>query len=196
MKSIELFAGAGGLGLGLTKAGFNHDMVVEWNKDACDTIRMNQRSDHPLVSRWPLLEMDATKIDYSNLSPGIELLSGGPPCQPFSLGGKHKGDKDHRNLFPEMIRAVRELRPKFVLVENVKGLLRESFKTFFQYVLLQIQYPELTIGKNETTTQHLARMEKQQTKGQYQGLRYNVVFRLLNAANYGVPQRQIGRAHV
>lgn len=190
MKSVELFAGAGGLSLGLTKAGFHHNLVVEWDKNACDTIRENQKRSHPLVYNWPLLEIDATKLDYSIYDDDIDLLSGGPPCQPFSLGGKHRGHRDHRNLFPEMFRAVRALRPKFILVENVKGLLRKSFSTFFEYVLLQLTYPDLAQRKNESICEHLARLEKTHTKGCCQGLKYNVVFRLLNAANYGVPQRR------
>ena len=90
MRSMELFAGAGGLSLGLTKAGFRHNLVLEWDKDACETIRENQRRQHPLVSHIPLLELDATKLDYSAYSSDIELLAGGPPCQPFSLGGSIK----------------------------------------------------------------------------------------------------------
>ena len=190
MRSMELFAGAGGLSLGLTKAGFHHNLVLEWDKDACETIRENQRRQHPLVSHVPLLELDATKLDYSAYSSDIELLAGGPPCQPFSLGGKHRGHNDHRNLFPEMFRAVRELTPKVVLIENVKGLLRQSFSTFFEHIVLQLTYPELTPKKNESLTDHLARLEKHHTRGRHKGLKYNVVFRLVNAANFGVPQRR------
>lgn len=190
MRSMELFAGAGGLSLGLTKAGFHHNLVLEWDKHACETIRENQRRNHPLVSSFPLLEYDATKLDYSSYSSDIELLAGGPPCQPFSLGGKHRGHNDHRNLFPEMFRAVRELQPKVVLIENVKGLLRQSFSTFFEHILLQLTYPEVTPRANETLSEHLARLEKKHTRGRHRGLKYNVVFRLLNAANYGVPQRR------
>ncbi|MCU7923802.1 MAG: DNA cytosine methyltransferase [Candidatus Thiodiazotropha sp. (ex Dulcina madagascariensis)] len=190
MRSVELFAGAGGLSLGLTKAGFHHNLVLEWDKDACETIRENQRRQHPLVSHVPLLEFDATKLDYSAYSSDIELLAGGPPCQPFSLGGKHRGHNDHRNLFPEMFRAVRELTPKVVLIENVKGLLRQSFSTFFEHILLQLTYPELTPKKNESLSEHLTRLEKHHTRSRHKGLKYNVVFRLVNAANFGVPQRR------
>lgn len=190
MKSIELFAGAGGLCLGIAQAGFRHNLVIEWDKNACETIRENQRLSHPLVSDWPLVELDATKIDYSPLEDRVDLLAGGPPCQPFSLGGKHRGCNDHRNLFPEMIRAVRELRPKFILIENVKGLLRKSFSTFFEYILLQLTYPEIIRQENENMLDHLKRLEMHHTRGIGNGLKYNVVFRLLNAANFGVPQRR------
>ena len=190
MRSMELFAGAGGLSLGLTKAGFRHNLVLERDKDACETIRENQRRQHPLVSHIPLLELDAKKLDYSAYSSDIELLAGGPPCQPFSLGGKHQGHNDHRNLFPEIFRAVRELTPKVVLIENVKGLLRQSFSTFFEHILLQLTYPELTPKQNESMLDHLARLEKYHTRGKYKNLKYNVVFRLVNAANFGIPQRR------
>src|SRR4051812_26843246 len=104
MRSIELFAGAGGLALGITHAGFTHEAVVEWNKNACGTIRENNLRG---VIRWPLHEADVTKFDFSGYSPGVDLLAGGPPCQPFSIGGKHGGFNDHRNMFPQAVRAVR-----------------------------------------------------------------------------------------
>jgi DNA (cytosine-5)-methyltransferase 1 len=187
MKSIELFAGAGGLALGIGGAGFRHKAVVERDQNACGTIRENNRRG---VIDWPLFETDVRKFDYSSYGDGIDLLAGGPPCQPFSIGGKHRGYDDSRNLFPESIRAVRDLRPKAVLFENVKGLLRESFAKYFEYILLQITYPDVEHGPGEEWTSHLSRLEKYHTKGKHDGLSYRVVFRLLNAADYGVPQRR------
>lgn len=121
MKTIELFAGAGGLALGTANAGFEHDAVLEWDHDACDTIRENQRRGVKPVSSWPLHEVDVRKFDFRPRE-GVDLIAGGPPCQPFSIGGKHRGPNDKRNLFPEVVRAVRETRPKAILVENVRRL--------------------------------------------------------------------------
>lgn len=187
MRSVELFAGAGGLALGISNAGFRHEAVVEWNKNACGTIQENNNRG---VINWPLHEHDARSFNYSNMPENIELLSGGPPCQPFSIGGKHGGYNDARDMFPEAVRAVRELKPKAVFFENVKGLLRESFAKYFEYVNLQITYPDIARGHDEQWTNHLSRLEKYHTRGRPDGLYYRVVYRLLNAADYGVPQRR------
>jgi DNA (cytosine-5)-methyltransferase 1 len=186
VKTIELFAGAGGLALGTSQAGFSHELVLEWDRNACDTIRENNKSG---VISWPLYQGDVRDFDFCQFK-GIDLLAGGPPCQPFSIGGKHRGYKDHRNLFPETVRAVRELQPKAILIENVKGLLRASFAKYFEYVILQITHPELAPRKDENWQDHLARLERHHTRGKQKGLLYQVVFRRLNAANYGVPQRR------
>lgn len=189
MKTIELFAGAGGLALGTANAGFHHHAVLEWDHDACETIRENQRRGFSPVSTWPLHEIDVRKFDFRGLE-GIDLLAGGPPCQPFSIGGKHRGPIDKRNLFPEAVRAVRETRPKAILIENVRGLLRPTFAEFFEYVLLQLSFPEVQQRPDEEWLSHLSRLERHQTGGTQQGLRYNVVFRSLNAADYGAPQKR------
>ncbi len=190
MKSIELFAGAGGLAIGISKAGFQHDAVIEWDRHACATIRRNQDLRIKPVTNWPLYEMDVRNFDYSSIRQPIDLLAGGPPCQPFSLGGKHRGKEDERNMFPETIRAVRELAPRAILLENVKGLLRESFSKYFEYIILQLSYPELVQKDNEEWIEHLSRLEKHHTKGKERGLSYRIIFRLINSADYGVPQKR------
>lgn len=193
MRSVELFAGAGGLAIGIGKAGFEHAAVLEWNHDACETIRANQRRGIREVVGWPVVECDAKLFNYEALRREIAVVSGGPPCQPFSLGGKHRGHADDRDLFPEAIRAVRELRPRAFIFENVKGLLRQSFSSYFEYVLLGLSYPELSRKKDEQWRDHRARLEQHQTanaRRQPKGLTYNVVFQLLNASDYGVPQRR------
>jgi DNA (cytosine-5)-methyltransferase 1 len=190
MRSIELFVGAGGLAMGTSNAGFAHDAVVEWDADACETLRENQRRGVEPLTRWSITEGDVAEFDYGPYVDKVDLLSGGPPCQPFSLGGKHRGHADRRNLFPEMVRAVREVRPRAILVENVKGLLRSTFAKYFEYIHLQLSYPELTQREGEEWPEHLARLEKHHTSGGGSGLTYNVVYRLLNAADYGVPQRR------
>ena len=189
MKSVELFAGAGGLALGVSLAGFTSGAVIEWDKWACDTIRENQQRQNPLVADWPLHEQDVRLFDFSTIK-GIDLLAGGPPCQPFSLGGKHKAYSDKRDMFPTTIDTVRRLQPRAFLVENVKGLTRASFANYLQYTILQLSYPELTRSPKESWVEHLARLEKEKTSGRKQGLTYDVVWRVVNAADYGIPQRR------
>ena len=128
---MELFAGAGGLGLGLSLAGFRQVAAVEWNQSACDTIRRNVASGHPLVADWTLHHGDVRAFDFDSISEHIDVVAGGPPCQPFSMGGKHKGHDDGRDMFPALAEAVRRLRPRAFIVENVKGLTRPTFADYF-----------------------------------------------------------------
>ncbi len=190
MRSIELFAGAGGLGMGLHAAGFEPVNVVEWNSYCCATLRHNRDRRHPAVKDWTVTQGDVREIDFKKYEGKIHLVSGGPPCQPFSLGGKHRGYDDTRDMFPQAIRAVREARPKAFIFENVKGLTRNSFRNYFEYVRLQLQYPEMEIRKNEDWSGHLARLERHHTSGRQSGLAYRIVTQVVNAADYGVPQRR------
>lgn len=189
MLSVELFAGAGGLAIGMAKAGFHHVAVIEWNSNACETFRENQRHHTNLIEEWPLHETDVRDFDYSALTGEVMVVSGGPPCKPFSMGGKHRGHLDQRDMFPEAVRAVRELRPKAFIFENVKGLKRESFATYFEYIRLQLMYPGLSQRARETWHEHCRRLEKHHTAS-LAGAEYNVVAEVLNAANFGVPQRR------
>lgn len=188
MRSVELFAGAGGLAIGVANAGFNHAAVIENDPGACETFRENQRHHIDLVEKWPVYEGDVTTFDYEKLH-DVAVVSGGPPCQPFSLGGKHRGHLDNRDMFPEAVRAVRELRPKAFIFENVKGLMREAFADYFEYIYLQLSYPSLKRRKLENWKEHRERIERYHTSRRRRS-EYNVVFRLLNAANFGVPQRR------
>lgn len=190
MRSVELFAGAGGLAMGISDAGFVHEAVVEWDRYACDTIRENQRRGVDPVVAWPLREKDVRVFDYSSIREGVDLVAGGPPCQPFSLGGRHRGRDDKRDMFPEMVRAIRELEPWAIVIENVKGLLRRSFTRYFEYIILQISYPEITLKRDEDWSDHLSRLERHHRHAKSDGLSYRVVFQLLNAADYGVPQKR------
>lgn len=189
MKSIELFAGAGGLALGVSAAGFRHDVVVEWDQNSCNTIRRNTELGVKPMAKWPLIQADVRTVDFKPYE-GVDLVAGGPPCQPFSIGGKHRGHSDTRNLFPEVVRAVRETKPKAILVENVKGLMRPKFADFFEHVILQLTYPELEPADDEDWRSHLARLERYHTKGRRRGLHYRIVFQTLQAADFGVPQRR------
>lgn len=190
MRSIELFAGAGGLGIGISRSGFEPAAVLEWDQYCCDTIRENKHNGIKPVAEWPVFQRDVRDFDFSTVEDKIHLVSGGPPCQPFSLGGKHKGNKDARDMFPEAVRAVRETRPLAFIFENVKGLTRSSFASYFEYIRLQLEFPEIARRSDETWLDHLGRLERHYSRGSYWGLHYNVIFRVLNAANYGVPQRR------
>lgn len=182
MQSLEIFSGAGGLAEGLRLSGFIHKALLENNKNACNSLRLN-------FSNSKILEKDIKLFDYTSYR-GVEVIAGGPPCQPFSLGGKAKGFEDSRDLFPHAIRGIRELKPKAFMFENVKGLLRQSFSSYFNYIILQLTYPEIEKKDREDWMTHLSRLEKTHTSGSYTGLKYNVVYRLINAANYGIPQKR------
>lgn len=190
MRSIELFAGAGGLGLGLHQAGFHPETVVEWDHDACETVRENQAFDHPIVRDWPLVEGDVRQVEFARFEGRLDLISGGPPCQPFSLGGKHGAYDDARDMFPQAIRAVREARPRAFVFENVKGLTRAAFRNYFEYIKLQMEHPELVAHDGEDWPDHLARLERHHTHGTRDGLHYRVISQVLNAADFGVPQKR------
>ncbi|WP_420958201.1 DNA cytosine methyltransferase [Burkholderia gladioli] len=193
MKAVELYAGAGGLAMGVRLAGFKSLAVVEWDKWACDTIRENKRRGFPLVADWPVHEGDVRKVNWSALeNEEIDLLAGGPPCQPFSMGGKHQAHDDTRDMFPATVDIVRRLRPKAFIVENVKGLTRSTFANYYQYILLQLEFPEVPARRNEDWFDHLLRLQAERVSGRQKGrnLTYNVVPTLVNAANYGVPQKR------
>ena len=193
MKALELFAGAGGLAMGLELAGFESVGVVEWDAWACATIRENQMRDFPLVRAWPLIEGDVRTLDLSIFPEGLDLVAGGPPCQPFSLGGKHKAHDDERDMFPAMTHIIRHLRPRAFIIENVKGLTRTAFANYYQYILLQLEFPTITRRRREDWQDHHKRLQRERASGALHdghGLAYNVVTTLVNAADYGVPQRR------
>lgn len=182
INSFELFSGAGGLAKGIELAGANHVGFVEWDKDACNTLRVNYKRDI-------IHEVDIRNFNFSNLK-NVDIIAGGPPCQPFSLGGKHKANEDNRDMFPYAINGIRSLRPAAFIFENVKGLLRKSFASYFNYIILQLTYPDLVQKKNQEWHEHLSELEKIHTKGNFSGLKYNIIYRLLNSADYGVPQKR------
>ncbi|MBO4169522.1 DNA cytosine methyltransferase [Cereibacter azotoformans] len=151
---LDLFSGAGGLSLGFHAAGYKTVAAVEVAPDACATYR----AAFPDVE---MLEKDIKTIDFTKYSGDVDVVIGGPPCQPFSTGGKRMGAKDLRDMLPEFVRVVLQVRPKAFLMENVAGLagarhapyLREVFQPLFN--LYDIEGP-----------------------------------RLVNAADYGVPQKR------
>lgn len=191
LKSIELFSGAGGLCLGASRAGFKPLAVVDSDASVIQHLRSNSNSGISPYKHWPLIELDVRSFDYADFGSDVDLVAGGPPCQPFSLGGKHQASLDHRDMFDEAVRAVRELQPKAFLFENVKGLARSTFTRYFDYVRLRLRHPEvLRSAKYRDWTEHLNALEDVETAGSFNSLQYNVVTRVLNAADFGIPQRR------
>lgn len=164
VRSVELFTGCGGLGLGLARAGFRHELMVEWNGDAVETVIHNRSKGVRHVEHWPIVRSDVREIDWREYA-GVELVAGGPPCQPFSIGGKHRGDDDHRDMWPQAIRSVREIRPRAFLFENVRGLTRPKFADYLQRIVDGLARP----GSD---------------------LCYQVRVLSLNAADYGAAQKR------
>lgn len=153
---LELFAGGGGLALGLEQAGLESVALIENNRFAAKTLRKNRPN-------WNIVEEDIRNIDFKTLKEKVDVLTGGFPCQSFSLAGKKLGLKDKRgNLFFEFARAVKEVQPKLFVGENVKGLLYHN--------------------KGKTIRKCITTLEKQG---------YNVIApRILKAVNYQVPQKR------
>lgn len=189
MRAIELFAGAGGLGIGVSKAGFSPVLVVERDRWCCDTLRENRGRESSVIAAWPEpVEGDVRSVNFREFEGKIDLVSGGPPCQPFSIGGRHKAHGDRRDMWGEAVRAVRETRPRAFIFENVKGLTREAFAPYLGYILLQLQHPSIEPRGDEDWRDHLQRLQRHHTSGGR--IEYRVVHSLLNTANYGVAQRR------
>lgn len=151
MQSIEFCAGAGGQALGIERAGFHHAALVEIEPEFAATLRANR-------PQWNVRTADMNGFDGRPFR-GVDLLAGGLPCPPFSIAGKQLGDRDERNLFPAAIRLIDEIRPKAVMIENVRGFLSAVFEDY-----------------------------RLQLKGQLRKLGYTADWRLLSASDFGVPQ--------
>jgi DNA (cytosine-5)-methyltransferase 1 len=192
MKCVELFAGAGGLAMGVHLAGFEPQAVVEWDRWACDTIRENAALGYPLVAGWNVHEGDVRSFEWESVGDGIDLVAGGPPCQPFSMGGKHRAHNDSRDMFPAAVDVIRRLQPRAFIIENVKGLTRSTFANYFEYIKLQLQYPQICSKKNEDWFDHFQRLQAINSSGKTRarGLTYNLQTTLVNAADYGIPQKR------
>lgn len=188
MKSIELFSGCGGLGLGLSRAGFEPVRLVEIDGHACRTLRGWRDSMFARHKGWSVYDGDVHDVDFRRYEGIVDLVAGGPPCQPFSVGGKHKGHEDRRNLFPEMFRAIREIRPKAVIIENVQGLGRAKFAEYFAYIQSQIRFIGCAPKDGDDWQEHYQRLIGHEAA---HGEQEYMVFPLfLNAADYGVPQQR------
>ena len=153
LRSLELCAGAGGQALGLEQAGFDHEGLVEIDSNCCQTLRLNRPN-------WNVIEDDLRKFkDRASEFKGVDLVAGGLPCPPFSVAGKQLGALDERNLFPDAIDIVDAIRPKAIMIENVRGFLDAVFKDY-----------------------------REGLKKQLKKLGYETDWRLLNASHFGVPQ--------
>ncbi len=151
MRSIEFCAGAGGQALGLEQAGFSHAALIEIESDYAKTLILNRPA-------WDVCAEDMNDFDGRPFK-GVDLFAAGLPCPPFSMAGKQLGEKDERNLFPAAIRLIDEIRPRAVMIENVRGFLSAVFEDY-----------------------------RGQLKAQLKKLGYTVDWRLLNASDFGVPQ--------
>ena len=153
LTTLELCAGAGGQALGYEQAGIEHIGLVEIDRHACATLRLNR-------PEWKdrVFEKDLNTFDGSGFK-GADIISGGLPCPPFSVAGKQLGTRDERNLFPAMIRMVDQIRPKAVMIENVRGF---SDAVFIDYRL--------------------------SIKEQLRKLGYVTGWKLMNASDFGVSQ--------
>lgn len=151
LTSVEICAGAGGQALGLAMAGFQHLALVEYEKDYCEVLKSNRPD-------WNVICADVHDFDGIPYK-GVDLFAGGVPCPPFSVAGKQLGKDDERDLFPEAIRLIREIEPKAVMLENVRGFLSAQFDEYRKSILSAIR-----------------------------DLGYAVHIELLNASDFGVPQ--------
>ena len=151
LTCVEICAGAGGQALGVHLAGFQHLALVEYEEEYCAVLRRN-------MPDWNVICADVRDFDGTPYR-GIDLLAGGVPCPPFSVASKQLGKDDDRDLFPEAIRLVKEIRPRAVMLENVRGFLSPKFTEYREHILDAIRK-----------------------------LGYKVQIKLLNACDYGVPQ--------
>ena len=151
LTTLELCAGGGGQAIGFEQAGIDHVGLVEIDKNACATLRLNR-------PKWNVLEKDLNEFDGAAFV-GVDIISGGLPCPPFSVAGKQLGIEDERNLFPALIRLVDQIRPRAIMIENVRGILDALFHDY-----------------------------RQNIAGQLKKLGYRPGWKLMNASDFGVPQ--------
>ncbi len=151
LTTLELCAGAGGQALGLEGAGVDHAGLVEIERHACATLRLNRPC-------WNVIEQDLNDFEGAPFK-GVDIISGGLPCPPFSIAGKQLGHRDERNLFPVLIRLVDQIRPRAVMIENVRGILDAIFEDYRNYVATALKK-----------------------------LGYETGWKLMNASSFGVPQ--------
>jgi DNA (cytosine-5)-methyltransferase 1 len=184
MRSVELFTGCGGMAMGLSKAGFRAELMVEWDRPSVTNVLHNRerRVDH--VAHWPIRLQDVRQIGWS-AHDDLDVVAGGPPCQPFSIGGRHKGHEDGRDMWPEAVRAVRETMPRGFIFENVRGLTRDAFAGYLRWVLMSLAAPHIARAEGETREEHLERLEARTRDAEY-----HVTVTKVNAADFGAAQKR------
>ena len=182
LDSAEIFGGCGGLGLGLARAGFRCRTFVEWNGDAVATVRFNAERQVQHIRDWDVIQADVRDIRWDNLSDRLALVSGGPPCQPFGIGGLKKGATDPRDMWPEAIRAVRETRPAAFLFENVRNLAGPRFRPYLDWIEQLLRHAtDWTPIEDETPEHTLGRLISMPAS-------YQTSVSVVNAADFGAPQ--------
>ena len=154
MHALDLFSGPGGLSLGMKAAGIEPIASVEKNKDAVATYAAHSGSAEHFCT-------DIRKLPFERYRGKVDVVFGGPPCQPFSTGGLRRGTADARNMFPEFIRALEEVQPAAFLAENVPGLATAN----------RVKYLGELIHA-------------------FERVGYNVAWQVVSAADYGVPQKR------
>jgi DNA (cytosine-5)-methyltransferase 1 len=127
LTTLELCAGAGGQALGLEQARIEHAGLIEIDRHACATLRLNR-------PQWNVMEKDLTTFTDASAFKDVDIVSGGLPCPPFSKAGKQLGKNDERNLFPVAIDIVDQLRPRAVMIESVRGILDAVFEDYRKYI--------------------------------------------------------------
>ncbi|WP_425556092.1 DNA cytosine methyltransferase [Glycomyces endophyticus] len=171
----------------MLNAGFEHEQLVEWDPRACNILEVNAERSPDLWKKENVRNMDVLEwlkeVPQLGLA-DIDLVAGGPPCQPFSISGAHAGENDKRNMFPASVETVRVLRPKCFVFENVPGLLRPSFKPYYDYIVDQLSKPSVKPKIGEHWTDHHERIKLTRRAG----LNYRVHRQIIEAANMGVPQ--------
>ncbi len=189
LTCLELFAGPGGLALGVHNAGFRHLGLIEYEKAAAATLRENCKD--PLgLDPTVVIERDARLVDYKPFAGKVDLLTGGPPCQPFSAGGHGKGPADDRNMFPTLLDAVGAVLPRAVLAENVRGLTREKFGDYFGYIRKRLQFPLHKMRDGEEWRDHYRRLLVVKETDFADAEQNRVGFQVVDAADHGIPQRR------
>jgi DNA (cytosine-5)-methyltransferase 1 len=183
INCIELFSGIGGLALGMSRAGFQHALLVERDRHASETIERNKRAGIAHVARWPLMRADIRSIDWSAYRGRVETMSGGPPCQPFAIGGKQRGFADNRDMWPEAARAVAAVAPHAFVFENVRNLAGPTFAEYLEWVKASLRHPDQPRHAGETHAEHLRRLRASGAPPSYM-----VDHLVVNAADFGAPQ--------
>ncbi len=182
-NAVSLFSGALGLDIGLEKAGFDIRVCVELNKLACETIRIN-KPNLPVIEKDINMVTSKELLEKAGLKAGeVFLVCGGPPCQSFSTAGNRQALNDPRGqLVKQFIRIVRELKPKYFLMENVRGILSAA-KKHRPISQRGKDFPPLTLEEQPGSV-------LREILDEFESLGYMVNYKLVNAADYGIPQKR------